>query len=70
MSDTPMTDMEELERKLAEAEAKIDALMLEYCPREMSIEQIDRWIKNQKPAGQEVEATLDAARNEPATRKP
>jgi len=29
------------------AEAKIDSLMLEYCPIEMSLEQIARWKKHQ-----------------------
>ena len=29
------------------AEAKIDALMFEYCPIEMSLEQIARWKKHQ-----------------------
>jgi len=31
------------------AEAKIDALMFEYCPIEMSLEQIARWKKHQRP---------------------
>jgi hypothetical protein len=31
------------------AEAKIDALMFEYCPIEMSLEQIMEWKKHQRP---------------------
>lgn len=31
------------------AEAKIDALMFEYCPEEMTEEQIARWKKHQRP---------------------
>jgi hypothetical protein len=31
----------------ADKQAKIDALMFEYCPIEMSLEQIARWKKHQ-----------------------
>lgn len=31
-------------------QAKIDALMLEYCPEEMTPEQIKNWEKHQKPS--------------------
>lgn len=31
-------------------QARIDALMLEYCPGEMSAEQRQEWAKHQKPA--------------------
>jgi len=30
---------------------KIDMLMLEYCPEEMTQEQKDNWARHQKPAG-------------------
>jgi hypothetical protein len=30
-------------------QAKIDVLMLEYCPKEMTKEQIEKWEKHQKP---------------------
>jgi len=33
--------------QLADKQAKIDALMFEYCPIEMSLEQIARWKKHQ-----------------------
>jgi len=33
--------------QLAAKQAKIDALMFEYCPIEMSLEQIARWKKHQ-----------------------
>ena len=33
----------------APLQAKIDALMLEYCPDEMTQEQLNEWAKNQKP---------------------
>lgn len=32
------------------AEAKIDALMLEYCPDEMTPEQVETWGKSQRVA--------------------
>ena len=32
-------------------EARIDALMLEYCPDEMTDEQMKRWGENQVDAG-------------------
>lgn len=39
--------------KMAKAlQARIDALMLEYCPDEMTAEQLAEWAKNQKPAGE------------------
>ena len=30
-------------------QAKIDALMLEFCPEDMTKEQLERWAKSQKP---------------------
>jgi hypothetical protein len=30
-------------------QCKIDALMLEYCPEDMTEEQIENWKKHQKP---------------------
>jgi len=41
---------EQLDRnaeQLASKQAKIDALMFEHCPIEMSLEQIARWKKHQ-----------------------
>lgn len=37
----------------APLQAKIDRLMLEYCPDEMTPEQLAEWAANQKPASQE-----------------
>ena len=37
-----------LERELSAAQAKIDSLMLEYCPDDMTQEQIENWAKHQK----------------------
>lgn len=39
----------ELHSVLEEKQAQIDKLMLEYCPEEMTVEQMDNWRKHQKP---------------------
>lgn len=44
--------------------AKIDALMLEYCPEKMTPEQVDEWGKAQRPVSPEVAAAIDAAMKE------
>ena len=36
----------EVDAHIKELEAKIDALMLEYCPDEMTQKQIDEWARN------------------------
>ena len=38
---------EELKVCLDQVQAKIDALMLEYCPEDMTQEQLDNWGKHQ-----------------------
>jgi hypothetical protein len=48
-------------------QAKIDALMLEFCPEDMTPEQIAEWGAHQRPVS-EVDATFDlsfAARDLP-----
>jgi len=40
----------ELERTVAAKQAKIDALMLEFCPDEMTAEQVEEWGQHQSPA--------------------
>lgn len=35
------------DRKIKAQQATIDALMLEYCPDEMTEEQMDEWAKHQ-----------------------
>ena len=42
---------EAAEAKLKQAQAKIDALMLEYCPDEMTPEQMAEWERHQKSYG-------------------
>lgn len=38
----------EIQKKLDAIQAQIDALMFEYCPDEMTKEQVDEWAKHQK----------------------
>ena len=42
--------IESLRQQLSAAQAKIDELMLEYCPEEMTNEQIAEYEKHQRPA--------------------
>lgn len=44
----------DLERRLAEKQAEIDRLMLEFCPEEMTQEQKETWASHQKPAADEA----------------
>jgi hypothetical protein len=34
--------------KIADLESKVDELMLEHCPTEMTQDQLDNWVKSQK----------------------
>lgn len=43
-------EVAKLKLEVASKQAKIDELMLEYCPDEMSKEQLDNWAKHQIPA--------------------
>ncbi|MGE5523424.1 MAG: hypothetical protein ACM3SS_06905 [Rhodospirillaceae bacterium] len=49
------------ESRCAELQAKIDALMLEYCPQEMTQEQVDNWMAAQARVSPEDEARINAA---------
>ena len=42
--------VEAVERDAASKQARIDALMLEYCPDEMTPDQREEWARHQKPA--------------------
>jgi len=42
-------------------QAKIDELMLEYCPNEMTPEQLEEWGRNQRPVSDEEQAATDKA---------
>ncbi len=45
-----------LKEDLEEKQAKIDSLMLEYCPNEMTKAQKDNWAKHQKPVDIPIES--------------
>lgn len=45
--DASRDDISELSAELAHKQAKIDALMFDFCPGEMTGEQIDEWMKHQ-----------------------
>lgn len=42
------THIASLERELEEKQMKIDALMLEFCPEGMTVQQIVNWSNNQR----------------------
>lgn len=44
-----------------ERQAKIDALMLEYCPDEMTEAQKENWAKHQRPVSEEMQHEIDSA---------
>ena len=45
-------------------QAQIDSLMLEYCPNEMTKEQMDNWAKHQRCVTKEKQAEIDKAISE------
>ena len=47
-ADVVLDEVLSLRQQLAAAQAQIDALMLEFCPEEMTKEQLDEWAKNQR----------------------
>jgi hypothetical protein len=50
---TQRRQIENLTQALYAKQAKIDALMLEFCPGEMSAEQRADWAKHQRASNQE-----------------
>jgi nicotinate-nucleotide pyrophosphorylase len=44
------TIAENFEQENQRLQAKIDSLMLEHCPEDMTKEQVDRWAKKQAKA--------------------
>jgi hypothetical protein len=45
---------------IAEKQAQIDRLMLEYCPDEMTPEQMAEWARHQKPVSDSQKKLIDA----------
>ena len=50
---TACDKIEELQKKLAASQARIDQLMLEFCPEEMTQEQMTEWANNQTSVQEE-----------------
>ena len=48
-------------RKADVLQAQLDALMLEYCPDEMTEAQKENWARHQRPASDEQQAEVAAA---------
>lgn len=46
-------ELAEAKRQLAAKQYQIDELMLEYCPNEMTPEQLEEYAKNQRAIGNE-----------------
>ena len=42
-------------------QARIDALMLEFCPEDMAEEQVKVWGENQRPCSKEMEKKIEDA---------
>lgn len=55
-----MDIVERLRTEVDALQVKIDTLMFEYCPEEMTPEQVDEWGKAQRPVSPEVAAAIDA----------
>ena len=43
-------EIERLRAQVAALQARVDALMLEFCPDEMNEEQLENWARHQQPA--------------------
>lgn len=58
----------DLRSAVAAKQARIDALMLEYCPDEMTPEQVAEWARHQRPVSEQaadaIDAAIDAARQQ------
>lgn len=54
-------ELAKLRAELAVRDARIDALMLEYCPDEMTKEQIENWCKHQRAITHAEAVRIDAA---------
>ena len=62
------TALRQLQEESAAKQAHIDRLMLEYCPDEMTPEQLAEWGRHQRPVSPEVEAQVQAALAKPDRR--
>lgn len=53
-----------LTAEIGRLQARIDELMLEYCPDEMTDEQRAEWARHQRSVSPEDQAAIDAAINQ------
>jgi len=55
-------EVRRLERELAAKQARIDELMQEYCPEEMTPDQLDTWARHQQlsPLSPEAREWIEA----------
>ena len=61
MTEVFKTETDALKADVAAKQAKIDALMLEYCPQEMTPDQITEWKKHQCQVDSSVAEAIDNA---------
>ena len=61
---------ESMEKHAESLQAKIDALMLEYCPEDMTPEQVEEWGRHQRAATPEQEVQIETARSSTGTPLP
>lgn len=61
-----MTEIEYLKQENAALQAQLDRLMLEFCPGEMTSEQLANWVSHQRssPMTVEINKAIDTAMNE------
>jgi hypothetical protein len=52
---------EDAQRDAGAKQAEIDRLMLEFCPDEMTEQQLANWAAHQKPVSDDEAAAIDAA---------
>jgi len=57
----PGDEVPMLIRHLDDRQARIDALMLEYCPDEMTEAQKENWAKHQRQAGDDMHREIGSA---------
>lgn len=56
-----IAERDTLSAENAHKQARIDSLMLEYCPDEMTSEQVENWAAHQVRCSPEDEAAINAA---------
>lgn len=65
LSDDQLKLLESARRRNERLQAKIDSLMMEYCPEDMTEEQIAEWEKHQTTVKFPLEKILEEARKSP-----